>query len=117
MAQHYELHGLKFETAQALVATRRLGKGQLVLGQRADGNGGITKAVYDQVRVWDRPLSHKGDQYLVQLEGEAILSARPGCREFDGARTACGDGPTARSLRSSEAQPQATSSLAPFFEQ
>ena len=44
---------------KALVATRRPGKGQLVLGQRADGNGGVTKAVYDQVRVWNRSLSQQ----------------------------------------------------------
>ena len=44
---------------EALVATRRPGKGQLVLGQRADGHGGVTKAVYDQVRVWNRSLSQQ----------------------------------------------------------
>lgn len=44
---------------ETLVAKRRSGNGQLVLGQRADGYGGVTKALYDQVRVWDRPLSRQ----------------------------------------------------------
>ena len=38
---------------------RRPGNGQLVQGQRADGNGEVTKALYDQVRVWDRALTHQ----------------------------------------------------------
>jgi hypothetical protein len=45
--------------AEMLEARRRPGKGQLVLGQRADGHGGVTKAVYDQVRVWNRSLSQQ----------------------------------------------------------
>ena len=49
------------------------------------------------------------------MDTESRPPCQDGCREFDGARAACGDGPTFRSLRSREAQPQATSSLAPFF--
>ena len=35
----------------------RIGKGPLSLGQRADGKGGATAAVFDQVRVWNRALT------------------------------------------------------------
>jgi hypothetical protein len=56
IAMRFYVNGA-LQGTEALVATRRPGTGQLVLGQRADGNGGVTQAVYDQVRVWDRPLS------------------------------------------------------------
>ena len=44
---------------EALVAQRRPGSGDLMLGQRADGAGGVTQAVYDEVRVWDRALTQQ----------------------------------------------------------
>ena len=65
LAMSYDGKAMRFyingtlQGTEALVAMRRPGKGQLVLGQRADGNGGITKAVFDQVRVWDRSLSQQ----------------------------------------------------------
>jgi hypothetical protein len=55
-AMHFYVNGT-LQGTEALIATRRPGQGQLVLGQRADGNGGVTKAVFDEVRVWDRALS------------------------------------------------------------
>ena len=48
---------------------RRPGTGQLVLGQRADGHGGVTKALYDQVRVWDRALTQAEVQAHHQQPG------------------------------------------------
>ena len=61
----YDGKAMKFYINGALQGTevvdlpRRPGTGQLVLGQRADGNGGVTKALYDQVRVWNRALTQQ----------------------------------------------------------
>ena len=61
----YDGKAMKFYINGALQGTeivdlpRRPGTGQLVLGQRADGHGGVTKALYDQVRVWNRALTQQ----------------------------------------------------------
>ncbi len=57
-AMHFYVNG-KLQGTEVVNLERRPGKGQLVLGQRADGKGAITKAVYDQVRVWNRSLSQQ----------------------------------------------------------
>ncbi|WPJ96211.1 LamG domain-containing protein [Coraliomargarita algicola] len=63
LAMTYDGQAMRFymngalQGTKPLVAERSFGDGALMLGQRADGNGGVTSAVFDQVRIWERALS------------------------------------------------------------
>lgn len=43
--------------SQAVPQPRQAGTGPLVVGQRSDGHGSLVRGCYDQVRIWNRPLS------------------------------------------------------------
>ncbi|MFQ3242418.1 MAG: hypothetical protein ACI9JZ_002114 [Lentimonas sp.] len=53
---------------------RSLGKGALMLGQRGDGQGAMTQAVFDQVRVWDRALTSQEVQAHAKEPGRIGVS-------------------------------------------
>ncbi|MBK1832042.1 LamG domain-containing protein [Verrucomicrobiaceae bacterium R5-34] len=47
----------KLKGSQKVGRKRVLGKGDLSIGKRADGHGGVTPVVIDQLRIWNRALS------------------------------------------------------------
>lgn len=64
---------------------RTPGKGFLRIGKRADGNSAVLKGLYDELRIWSRPLSHAEIRAHVQQPG--ALASREGLvlnRNFDG---------------------------------
>ena len=64
---------------------RTPGKGLLRIGKRADGQFGILKGLYDQVRIWNRPLS--GDEIMAHARNPGVIPSREGLvldESFDG---------------------------------
>lgn len=57
-AMKFYINGI-LQGTEVVGQLRKPGKGMLVLGQRADGRGEVIRALYDQVRIWDRALSHQ----------------------------------------------------------
>ena len=82
LALSYDGKQMKFYINGVLQGTETVnkaripGKGPLILGQRGDRFGSVARALYDQVRVWDRALSPqevqahaKQPQRLASLSG------------------------------------------------
>ena len=64
---------------------RNPGTGFLRIGQRADGNSGILKGLYDQIRIWNRPLS--GGEIKAHAQNPGVMSSRTGLvleKNFEG---------------------------------
>ncbi|MBT3193211.1 MAG: alpha/beta hydrolase fold domain-containing protein [Verrucomicrobia bacterium] len=55
---------------------RTPGKGILRLGMRADGQSGVLKGLYDQIRIWSRPLSDAEIKAHAQTPG--VIPSRNG---------------------------------------
>jgi len=58
VAMKFYINGV-LQGTETVGQLRLPGNGALVLGQRADGHGGVTSALYDQVRVWNRALTQQ----------------------------------------------------------
>ena len=55
---------------------RTPGRGHLRIGKRADGQSGILKGLYDQVRIWNRPLS--GAEIKAHAQNPGVIPSREG---------------------------------------
>ena len=83
VAMKFYINGV-LQGTETVGQLRLSGNGALVLGQRADGHGGVTSALYDQVRVWNRALTQQEVQAHSKEPGR--LSAARGLQydeDFD----------------------------------
>ena len=55
---------------------RTPGTGLLRIGKRADGEFGILKGLYDQIRIWNRPLS--GGEIRAHAQNPGVIPSREG---------------------------------------